>query len=121
MVIYVLALDIANGISAIADYIVDFIKFCAVWNVYFTTQSVLLKTIKTNIVHMLYFESGRHATRIVGDVRVGAAAGADITEAVGVAGTGRTLPPIGSSISSIMQILYLAVSRRVIAVLFEII
>lgn len=69
---------------------------------------------------MLDFESGGHAIRIVGGAIVGTAAGADITETGGVAGTGRTLPPIGSSSRSIMSVLYFAVPRRIISILFKI-
>ena len=85
IVIGILAFCIADGISAVADYIVDFIKFCAVSNVYFNTQGVLLKAIKTNVVHMLYLESGGHAMRIAGVEVGGAAAGDNTTEILGFA------------------------------------
>lgn len=69
---------------------------------------------------MLDFESGRHANRIVGVESAGTAAGADNTEIAGGAGIGRTLPPRGSSSRSIMSVLYLAVPRRIISILFKI-
>ena len=78
-----IAFDIANRTSAIADYIVGFIKLCAIRNVYFTTQGVLLKTIKTNVVHMLYLETWGHAIRTVGAAADGAAAGVDTAEIAG--------------------------------------
>nr|DAF39467.1 MAG TPA: hypothetical protein [Caudoviricetes sp.] len=44
-------------------------------------------------------EIGGNAIRIVGVVVVGAAAGVDIAEVVGVARVRGTLPPIGSSLA----------------------
>ena len=70
---------------------------------------------------MLHLESGRHATRIDGGVTVGTAVGADITEIGGGGGKGRTLPPTGSSACGIVLVLHLAVPRRVIRILLEII
>ena len=58
---------------------------------------------------------------MVGVVIEVAAAGADKPEHAGVAGKGRTLPPIASSACSVMPILNLAVPRRVIGVLFKIV
>ena len=70
---------------------------------------------------MLYLESGRHARRTAGVGIGGTAAGDDTTEIVGAAGIGRTLPPRGNSACSVVLILYLAVSSRVIGILFKIV
>lgn len=70
---------------------------------------------------MLYFETRRHAIRIEDAATVFTAAGADTTENAGVAVTGRTLQPIGSSTCCVMFVLYFTIPGRVIAVLFKVI
>ena len=70
---------------------------------------------------MLYLESGGHAIRSVGVVIADTAGGADRTENAGGGLKGRTLPPNGIRVGIIMLIFHLAVSGRVIGILFKIV